>query len=306
MNQKSKNIKLLAVLALLTLITVAVILLGGGPSKVDFNRDEFTLNKNAVLTDVTLEGNGVNNSFAFQENHWVVNSKYAMDESMMNVFFTIVSSMQVLRPVGENQRDSIASLVKSTGLKVQIRDNVEVLKEYWIGGNEEKGISWCLGDDNIPYVVYLPGYQSYLAGIFDARENDWRDRRVFSGTWINTSKVSINMKDGEPLEMKSSSVVFQIEGYKTDTTLLMNYIENVLFLQADDFLDHSTSLEKLKNDTPIGTIQIEMIGSRKDYLSLYNMKDQKKVLGILNDTDFMVFDKRRVDALVKKKTDFNN
>ena len=46
-------------------------------------------------------------------------------------------------------------------------------------------------DENQPMIVNIPGYESYVAGIFEIPTNDWRDRTIFSTNYRTLQKLEV-------------------------------------------------------------------------------------------------------------------
>ena len=310
MTHRSKNIRLIVMLAGLVIITIIVYLTGGESAGLDLDKRHFTLDLQTEITDVLVAGldGEIKNEFSFQSGNWILNSKYTLDQNMRDVFFSVLSQMEIRRPVSELESDSIVAFLQKSGYQVEIYDNSTLLNAYTIGGNEDEVKTFIMGADNIPFEVHIPGYQSYVAGIFDVPENDWRNRFIFEINPISLSGAKINIAGTEPFEILYSNNEFSIEGISADSTELTGYMEQVVFLQADRYisLNEDAKYDSLvKSEKKIATITVSEISGRKQSLVLFpRLEHDPFILGITGNNSACLFRYDRIKNIFKSKTDF--
>ena len=312
MKQRQKNIRQLIYLGvLLGLITAFALIDNRGNDGFDFNKNEFTLGENTVITTVILEGPEGKNQFEYLNGAWQVNGNYLMDEGMRDVFFALLSRLEVKRPVAQSESDSLATYLRTRGTRVSIINNADTIKSYLVGGNEFRFQSYLMDPvAGLPYLVHIPGYQSYLAGIFEAQENDWRSRYIWDLDWTSLKKLTVDYKGAqEPLLFEYRDNFMAMEGVDLlDTANMMGYLEFIAYLQTDKYLLPDEIVvydQSILSNEPLLSIDVEKIGDRKSSLRLFPIPDGKKYYpGLLNQEQIVLFQSTVVENMQASPSDF--
>lgn len=306
--QKQKNIRLLISLSIIILLIALIPFLKESRDGFSFDKNQFTLNDQAVITDVILISESARNKLSFENGTWQVNSTYQLDPNMRDVFFSVLSKLQIRRAVSEAQNDSISSLSKKHGIQVTILNNQDIIKNYWIRGDNESQTSYLTDESAQSYIVHIPGYRSYVAGIFEVPENDWRTRRVFSALFTNLNSLKINFSN-EEIEFHYKDSFFEISGIKADSTQLITSLERLLFLQTDQFLQPSEILKYIDDDfsydNPSISILVTKISGAEETVKVFDTEEEYSFyLGITPDSSYCLFNKKRLNKILVKMSDF--
>jgi hypothetical protein len=306
--QKQKNIILLFALSF-TAITIALLpfFLGTNQGQ-NLDKKQFTLNQETVITDVILKSDSNTNKLSYINGVWKVNSDFDLDLNMRDVFFSVLSQMEIRRAVSSSQNDSILSLIKNQGVEVTILNNQNIIKKYLIWGDKERQVSYISTGLEESFLIHIPGYKSYVAGIFEVPESDWRSRRVFSALFTNLNTLKI-IYPNEEIEFRYKDRFFEIVGMNADSTQLIESLENLLFLQTDKYLLPTEyvnySPQNFGNDNTIVNVQVSKLSGASEKLSIFNTKlESPYYLGITADSTYCLFDKKRINRLLVKKSDF--
>jgi hypothetical protein len=277
----------------------------------DYDKNKFTLDENSVITTVILEGNGFNNRFEYFNGAWEVNGKYLIDQGMRDVFFAMLSRTEVKRPVARSERDSIVSFLRREGVKVSILNNADTIKTYIAGGDKNRFLSYFMSpEEDEPYLVQIPGYQSYLAGIFMVEENDWRSRFIWDIDWSSLKTLTVDYDQGkERLEFEYEDNFMGLEGINNlDTANMMGYLEYIAYLQTDKYLKEGEIPiydRMIESGEPIMTIDVEQIGNRKSTLILYPRPEGKQYIpGVLNHEQLVLFQPAALENMKARISDF--
>ena len=305
--QKQKNIRLLIILgAIATLISVAQLLLQKDDG-LSVDKKQFTLNQQTVITDVILNSKSSTNKLSYINGSWQVNSKYELDQNMRDVFFSVLSQLEIRRVISASQNDSIVNLAKKEGTHVSILNNQDTVKSYQILGDNDSQTSYLVDNEGIAFSIHIPGYRSYVAGIFEVPEADWRSRRVFSALFTNLNILEISYPK-ESIEFRYKNSFFEIVDADADSTQLIGALENLLFLQTDQYLqssDYSKYLASPPFQNKIATITTTQLSRKKETVSLYAAKNESAFyVGITSDSTFCLFNKKRLNKILVKKSDF--
>lgn len=306
--QKQKNVRLLIILAI-TIILIAIFpLLNNNRDGLSVEKNLFTLNSQTVITDVLLSSNGISNKLSYIQGRWQINRKYELDPNMRDVFFSVLSQMVRRRKVPQSQRDSIANLITKNGVDVLILNNADTVKSYKIWGISESQTSYIMDTEEQPYIVHIPGYRSYVAGIFEVPETDWRSRRIFSALFTNLNSLKIEYPK-EDIEYRYKDSFFEIIDMDADSTQLITSLENLLFVQADKFIPLSEfekyKVDSIRDNNPIATILATKLSGAMESVIVYNtIEEQPFYIGYTTDASFCLLNKNRLNKILRKKSDF--
>ena len=310
--QKKRNIRLLAALLLIIATIIFLQLSKQSSSNLGVEKTIFQLHDQQEITDVYLKSSKVENHFEFQNGHWVLNDTLLLDQSMRDVFFSVLSKVEIRKPVVESSKDSLVRFLLSSGVHTTITFGDDIINEYWVGGDQESELSWIMdGQKQIPYQVHIPGYQSYLAGIYNVPAKDWRSRFIFNLNFALLKNIEIEYAESaEKLELNYANSFFSIPGIKADSTKIANFLDNLAFLQADQFIDnHELDNEYdslLKNNLVYATIRLQKVSGKDKSIVFYkNMKNKRFILAKIDDGSLSLFNYERIKDLFKTRNDFD-
>ena len=305
--QKQKNIRLLLVLGgLITLLTLLPFL--REESGLIIDKRQFTLDPQTVITDVVLRSKEVNNKLSYVNGNWQINDSYELDPNMRDVFFSVLSQMEIRKAWPQTQRDSLTQLIKTTGTEVSILNNNELIKHYFIGGNANSQISYLMDEEENGYVLHIPGYRSYVAGIFQVPTSDWRSRRAFTAQFLNLNSLKVEYPT-ESIEFRYKDSFFEITDIHADSTQLITSLENLLFLQTDQYLVPEEyakyEIDSLVGQTPFVVISTTSLTGFEEKVQIYNSKNSHPYyVGLTSDSSYCLFNKKRLNSILVKKSDF--
>ena len=312
MKQVSKNIILSGLLFLLTGITTWVYFTGVDNKLLDVDENMFTLELNTVITTVILEGPVEKNQFEYINNQWVVNEKFNMDRGMRDVFFAVLSSVKIQRKVPENIQDSVASIIKAEGIKVNIYDQGIEVNSYKVSGDEQKGITYFQDvNSSVVYYMNIPGYKSYIAGIYSVPENDWRDRFIFDFDFTNLEKLTAEYSNQpeDNLILKFEENEYRVNGkIPGDSAVVLDYIEAISNLQTITYFNKGSNqkYDSIIDLAPYMKFSVEAIGKTNQELSIYGYNFSGRTLGKLNEETIVLIEERSLRTLFVSESSLLN
>jgi hypothetical protein len=128
-------------------------------------------------------------------------------------------------------------------------DNV---MSYEVAGDISNGITYYREDPDQPvYLMEIPGYRSYLAGIYELDENGWRYPRVFDFNWSTLKDVEVFYpnENSDGFHVSFEDNFFQVEELEaTDTTRIADFLDELSLLYVNDYLfpSEAESYDSLK------------------------------------------------------------
>jgi hypothetical protein len=309
--QKKKNIGLLIIFLILMVWTVVFISLQETSSRIAVDEYRFAIEDTASIQKVAIQ-KFADKQIILEEQagQWRVNDSYDVDPSMYTVLMAVLNQVRVKRTVPKNRVESISQDLEKNGHRVEIVMENGESRKFLAGGN---GISISYfqypGED--PYVVYLPGYESYVSGIFEVTVNDWRDRLIFQTSWLGLQQLSlIYPTDTEKnVTIKPDNDLYRVENVSNlDTTKLMTFIDEISYFYTDQFISEGQipAYDSLWHTVPAIILLVEAISlDQTMQIRLFPALPEEDVrLGIINEKDMCLFNKQRIDFIFKQNDDF--
>jgi hypothetical protein len=308
-SQAKKNITLLISLGVLCLVSLG---LYWGSNAVTEHIDPtlFRLQDSKAVNKVVFKSDTSRIELEFNNNKWTVNKTFDADRDLVDVLFATVAQAIPKREAAASIRDSVARESKQQGVKVEFYVGSAVDRTFWVWGDEAQGVTYFIDNEgNTPYVMVIPGYRVFVAGIFTQGETMWRDKRIFNFNWRNFTGLTASFPN-DPKQNFSVAMAerfFSIEGMTNiDTTALNNYLDAVSLIEADAFYSpgQSTQYDSLLKTKPIIRIDAKELSDEQHTLEVFGIaKDERNALARWGE-DYVWFDRRNIMQLYKKRKDF--
>lgn len=308
MSQENINKTLLGSLAVLIVLAAGLFFYGGKREDVDKNL--FKVTELSQVDKVVLASNGKTVALSFNGAKWKVNEKYAADDQLVTVLFATLQQVEPKRKVSGRISDSLSNYLRSKGVKVSLFEGEEEVRRFYAGGNKAKTEAYFLDEAEGAYVMTIPGYRVYVAGVFEVDEGGWRDKRVFDFNWRNFKRLEAQFasQPSQNFSIEDQGNGFDLAGSApSDTTRLNDYLDAVSLLVARQFLTMGSNLsyDSLLRTEPEVTIRVFDLGENVHQLELYRpMEGEGEVLGRKDATDVVLFDLEQVLPVLKKREYF--
>ncbi len=303
--QKKRNIRLLIILSVLVVVTVMTALLIQPKDQLGVDRDLFSYENTVSVDRVIIDGSG-SIELTVNGNTWLVNNSYGADPQRINVLFAILKQVKIRRKVADRQEESINKLFENQGVLIKFMDGEEVQKSFEVVGDESASLTYMrLGEEAI-YLVEIPGYRSYLAGIFQLDQNGWRNPLVFDLNWANLAYVDVRYTEKEDTGF---SISFDNRRLKlnelasSDSLKLGNYIDDVSLLYVNDYLN-SDEITSYQNQESRAAIVINDIASNHYVLQIYDEVNDDEYLVRIDSAHYGLMDKQLVRRVTKPRSYF--
>jgi hypothetical protein len=315
MDQAKKNKILIVILILLIGISTVLHFSNESPELTTIsNADKFAVADTAAIQKIIFTTKDGANVLERNNGGWTINNNMDADPDIVHVFLAVLKQLNISKGVAGNQMEQTKKDLLEKGIRVEIFDNTGLTKSFYVKGNSTKTLSVFMDEkERIPYVVELPGYDSYVAGIFSIPPIDWRRRLIFNSTWRSLRKLEMlyPAKSKNSFEIRFDVDFFTVTGVDDiDTISVMNYIETFQYFQADRYIEPKprASYKKLLKTEPLAYLSIEDIDDRKNNrITFYNrLKGDRMIMGKLDNGELALFEYKRIRNIFKKKSDFEN
>jgi len=316
MNQQHKNITLLVILGLLLSTSIILGITDISTTNTLSNKKFFSVQDTAKIDQILIrsaESPQENIRLKKVDGTWMLHEKTKAEQHIVKILLSILRDAEVTRDVPASQQEEINEYIQTNGFFVELFEEGEVINSFYACGNKNKTVSYMM-DANAEKVsvVNIPGYQSYVAGIFEIPLNDWRNRLILSTNWRTLQNLYIKYTEYPEynLSIKFNNNFLYVEGIQAlDTAKMMNFIEAYHLLQADRFLEkgqdeHYDSLLKTPATVSLSIKDINPANSKRiDFYPL--LPDDPMMLAYIKEDEQMVlFEAQRIQKLFAVKGDF--
>lgn len=297
LNQQNKNI---------ALIIVLVVLVASCFWASQFNPYQNTVSETELpafkvtdatnrLTKVVFKGPKVANELVKTNTGWTVNDSLSLDPAMQQVLMALLEQVEVQRAVDGSLADDIVKQVLDSGIQVQLYTDNEILEEFVVGGNPKMVNSYFVQNGKA-YLMQLPGYESYVAGMFEVKTLDWKNRSIFNGTWQDIVSLSLNYPNGDSLYFQYEKGLIKLQNkMQADSVKVMDYVETYNYFYVDQFLPaNHEAVQQVADFEPAGSIIIEALDKQKNLkMAFYSHPDFNAILVHINNKDWAGIQKNR-------------
>ncbi|CAN5198941.1 hypothetical protein BH23BAC1_BH23BAC1_35760 [soil metagenome] len=273
----------------------------------------FAINDVSKVDRVVLKGSDFRNELIRERDNWRIQRKYFADPEMVNVLLTALNEVRVRRPAPRNLAARISNEMDTRGVEVEVYSGKRLISSFVAGGDEEKRDSYfSFSRGGEPMMVYLPGYNLYVSGIFELKENEWRDRVVFNSNWttLQSLEVTYPQDSGQNFQILFQNDFFTIpEVSSVDTAKMMAYIELYNYIEVENYAvgEKFPALDSIRRTTPLIQIKLKDLNdSKSNTLLLYRpLDDNQTTLGVVGEGQLAVFKYPKIQNLLKTRRDFN-
>jgi len=297
---QKKNIKLLIVWIILLAITISVGIFRPSANKLDIDKEYFALKEKVNdLNRITITGANTNILLYKEGRQWSLNNELTADPSKINDLLGVLSEVSVRRKAATNIQEKISSSV-SSNYDVSLFTGDVLVQSFEVTENDQGTLTYFI--DDIAYVVSIPGYNYHIADIFTLTSAEWRSPYVFASNWTTLDKMQINYPQKQEYDFE---IIYDNLGYfipsvpQLDTAAMYDYMQQISFLQVQSYLP---AVDTISRPSDLN-ITIKDVGDQQMILDFYIY--DSKILGLINNEEWGIFDRNQVKSLLKSSTDFS-
>uniref|UniRef100_UPI00404BA131 DUF4340 domain-containing protein n=1 Tax=Fulvivirga sp. TaxID=1931237 RepID=UPI00404BA131 len=306
--QRKKNIRLIIVLTVLIAVAIITYFIQGNDGNSSIDKTLFVYENTNEVDQVTIESQGVKVDLSFGNNQWTVNEKYKADPQRISVLFAILKQVSVRRKVAKSQEEQITDRFATQGVTVSLFEQGQKAKQFQVLGEEAKGLSYmAYSESDEKYLVEIPGYKSYLAGLFELDANGWRNPLVFDINWANLVSVKADYlgKEANGFTIEFDDRDYGIAGMQADSMKLTDYLDDVSLLYVNDYLsaDEVKEYNELTS-APQAQITIKDVGRNSYSLTIFDKVKNGDYLVRIDSPDYALMQEALINRVTKPKQYF--
>ena len=256
-----KNWALLVILLLLSGVFGILISQTATTSSQQVEEDLFAVQDTSSLQRLELQQpQGATQVLERSRVGWQLNNTYTADPQLMRLVLSVLQNVEVKRPVARSQQEEVVQRLQQKGVQVRAYNENGTVKEFTAGGNEEGQISYFMQNGEA-YVVELPGYVSYISGIFGLTENNLRDRTIFRTNHLNFQQLTLEYPGApEDIKIDFDGARLEVENIsQPDSVQLLGFLSLFENLQATGYVNvqEYPELDSLLQEEPEVLIRVK-------------------------------------------------
>lgn len=269
-----KNWGLLIILLVQTGVLGILLSKNAATTSLETNTGLFAVKDTAAVERIELvQPDGKTQVIERQQRGWQLNNVYQADPQLMSLLLSVLQNVEVKRPVAQNQQQETERELLNNGTQVKIYGQDGLLKDFYAGGNEQEQLSLFMQDGKA-YVAELPGYASYISGIFGLNENNLRSKTLFTSNYLNLQEIKVTYPEGE----KDVSILYDGQRLvigdvaRPDSTQLLGFLSLFENLQAVGYVDAGQypELDSLMQQGPVAEITVkDLINPEGKQINIY-------------------------------------
>lgn len=291
------------------LAATALLIIVGSSEKSVVDKALFQIPGQEKVDHVIFESPKGKTEINYDGTRWLVNKQYEADRQLIKIFFATTLKAEAKRELPTSVRGKISADIKSKGTKVAFFTGDNLVKEFWVGGNDQHTETYFASNSQSPYVVVIPGYRAYVASVFEMAVNDWRNKQIFNFNPQNFKSLEATFPSNpkEDFKINFTGKLFEVEGItKLDTTQLNSYLDAVSFITADRIVEQGKiKMDSLLQVMPFEKIVVKDIGGNEYPLTIYPFdRNSLMITGLAFKNEVVQFVPQNLVAALKSRKDF--
>lgn len=301
---KKRNQVLGLIVVLLIIANLSLLTSSGGR---EIGRD-FSVKDTTSLQSISIVHRDFENFLEKKAGVWLLNGTYNIDKRFQQILLAVLTRVRVKGQLGGAQARGVLELVEKNGLVVTLKGEEDVT--FTVVGNGTLTKTYFVSSENEVFEVEIPGYKDYVGGIFQLTTDQWKDRLLFRSSIQTIQSVLIQYREEEDLKVSFEDRFFAVEGLAAyDTTAVFDWLKTYEFLQANERMSKGAfeRYDSLLETTPLARVIVDDLASTEPFtMDIFQRLSNENIhLVRTGDGAMVVFEKRRVDAMLKKKSDFS-
>ncbi len=327
-----KNKFAIILLLVLIIIAITVVLSKSSRTTLDDKNAHFAVEDTASVTKIFLADKNNNTVLLTRDTSgcWMVNENYKASKAAMEILLKTIYSIDVKSPIAKKSHDNYVKSIASRSVKVEIYQQVyrinlfnkiklfkheKKTKTYYVGFDtqDNAGTVMLMEGSDIPYVIYIPGFNGFLSTRYSTFEKDWRDHTVFNIKYSDIRSITLRFpsdpensfkaekKGTRNFTIKSLVTDEQITDY--DTVKVLDLFASFVNLRHELFINDYPKKDSIIKSTPFHILTVEDNNGNS-----YSIKTFHKRSVDNSDSDpyynFSPYDRDRFYALINNDKDF--
>ncbi|MGY8978357.1 MAG: hypothetical protein ACKVLJ_09420 [Cytophagales bacterium] len=303
-----RNIVLLGISLLLIILNLWLFNLKPALVSLNFDPDLFMIRDTTQIEKFQFHSKILDHYFSRQEG-WKINNKFPSDPNLRKMLFTVSKRVKVSRALTGNEKEQLLRRNEEMGTSVILTVDGDE-RSYSVVGNANKTKTYFIENQEV-YQVDIPGYQDFLASIYELKRDQWRDRLVFNGNWRTIQKMEVIYpeKSDKNLLIRFKETFYEVDDLtQIDSSAVVAYLNQFEYMQANERISFgfSPAYDSLAQTPPEVIISLLDIKYKlpREIRIFPQLPGQNIRLIMDQDDELMIFESKRILPYFKSRLDF--
>lgn len=304
-----KNWALAIILIVLSAVFAIMVSQKQPASTLQVEKDLFSIADTASIDRIVLrQPDGAEQTLERRQGYWQLNGDYAADPSMIRLLLSVLNQVQVRRPVARSQQKEVLRQLEQQGVEVELQGDAS--QRFLVGGREGDRISYFARGDQA-YVMELPGYSSYISGIFFQKQSDFRNKMLATLNSMNFQALDVEYPadTAQNVSIRYQNNMLGVEDIiRPDSSVLFQYMMIYEPLEIAGYLSPGEDpvYDSLLQTPPLAVFHMRTVGNSEGIrLQLYpQLPGRRFRLGYLpRQKEAVLLDERLAQAMLIRRQD---
>jgi len=294
-----------------TLILLILFLLIGGATiflttKKDTKTTILTEERNFAVEDIEsvhkifiADRNGKSVTLERKRNYWQLNKKYRANPNAVSNLLNTIQQLKIKYTPPKAAVKNIINDIATNNIKVEVYNKKEEkLKVYYVGGvtNDEFGTYMIKEDAEVPFVMYVPGFEGSLRVRYMTEEINWRDKAIFAERLQGIQAVSIEYpkQKNKSFKLEKTNGAFVLAPFYANTPkakkalskgVAEKYLVGYERLVAENFLNTYEKKDSIRQLLPFSIIRFKTVDEAEKVVKLHPIIKRSNAGQILLDAE---------------------
>ena len=306
--QKSRNIRLLILVSILLVSSIAISFLSDQESdNLDVNKSQFTLTNTIDINKVVAKTADVETRLEFLGGTWLLDGSFEADPTNIHLMFAAIQQLKIRRPVSGEQFNQLTQKFQAEGTRLEYYEGEKLVLSLETLGDEMGNISYFRDDSGKIYIMEIPGYRAFIHGLLAINPDRWRNHHLLHKlNWINLKSINVSYPGSPSLDFQINlelQLLSMQGGFEMDSLQLVNYVDYVSTLYADSYV----SREEVGNREVVVKIDVRDVGNRPYIMELLEVRDADEyAFGRMDSEVYFRVNRDLIEPLLADPAQFSN
>lgn len=241
-------------------------------------------------------------------NEWTDKDGGCIQQEGIGFMLDAIKNIEFKGYLPENSRDNQIKMMSTKHIKVEIFQNGEWSKTWYIGSATQDHYGQVMlldskesGKSDLPVIMKLKGLNGIIEPRFFADSKKWICTKIFSLPISQISKVDVKnmeepalsfsvIKKGAKLDVLQQGVQLQ----KVDTSMIFRYLQNFkkIHFENANYELNKKQIDSLKKSKPFVVLTLTETSNKQTKLRMFRIKAKQgseNEFGVLTDSDLNKF-----------------
>ncbi|MCE3007097.1 MAG: DUF4340 domain-containing protein [Bacteroidetes bacterium] len=218
-----------------------------------------------------------------KDSTWWANDLYRANPARIRELMQAIATIQAREPVESTARANAMRYIRETHVRVEVQTQ-DSTRIYYVGPGspDKRGSLAYLEDDEIPYIVELPGFVGNVDRHYATRLKEWRQLPLFTLGYEDLRQIAVRYPgaDSSYVLRRQPNGMWKLPDQPTDTTASLRYARQYKPTYALEPAEerYPGAFEALARQRPDVVLQLTDKAGRKQTLNLHYIAGKPDLL----------------------------